>query len=249
MTETNNLIIKYLKRKNWVYDGTTYVFRDLSFDDISTLRCEVDCILPEKGQTYTRLKFNLDLQHEILVNVVDMFGETISFYVEFYVDGQVAKDVFLSNKTKVDVRNELKKLHYFKIGEEFSCELKLFPNFNQKPNIDSYSVDFPCFWDISFLHYKGNPVEVKDEYFSEAKGFIENYMFDHDFLPDVGDAYYYATEPYFILKDYDAYVSANGYLRNIDGKNLGEGKWDSNYTIKNIGKFFKKIKKPSSISY
>lgn len=237
----NNLIIKYLKRQNWVYDGTRYIFRDVSFENESTLKCHIDCILPEEGQSYTRLKFGLDLQYDILSNVYDMFGEKIAFYAEFYVDGKVAEGVYLNESTKKRIREELKKMHYWQYSnEKFSCEIRIFPNFRQKPNIDSYSVDFPCFWDVSFIKYMGEPVEVKDEYFDDAKGFIENLMLENDFLSDVGDAYYEATEPYFHLKDHDAYVAANGYLRNIDGKNLGSGRWDAGLTLKGAKKLFKK---------
>lgn len=239
MEGTLNLISKYLTKKNWIYDGTRYVFRNISFDDISTLKCEIHCILPEKGQTYTRLKFK-EVVEEILIDVAEIFDEKISFYAEFYVDNEVAEDVYLSEKSKNEIRTELKNNNYFKIGDDFSCEVKLYPNFRKFPYIDSESIGFSCFWDIYNLHYKGVSVEVNDEKYDDAKSFIENYMLDNDYLMDVSDIYAEVLEPYFKFRGTDIYITVNGFLRNIDGKNLGDGRWDSSYTIKNAKSLFKK---------
>lgn len=93
MENTYNLISKYLKKRKWLFDGTQYVFRTAEWDE-SLMVCLIDCILPEKGQSYTRTKFRYNFD-DIMTDVYDVFGEKIAFDVDFFVDGEVAKEVYL----------------------------------------------------------------------------------------------------------------------------------------------------------
>lgn len=232
MEETFKLITKYLKRKRWEYDGTHYIFRTAEPKD-SYIECLIDCDLPKKGQSYTRLKFEDDI-NRILAETYDMFGETIAFHAEFFVDGNVAQNVYLSEETKKRIRKELKTLYWFKIkgsnfdkvDTKFSCELSVFPALNKKPMMDGESVTFNFFYDIFNLTYEDKKVTLKDSHYNEGKSWIENLMLENDFASDVADLFYTACEPDFRFQGSgDLYISAIGYLRNIDGVNKGDGEW------------------------
>ena len=241
MEETFKLITKYLQRKKWEYDGTQYVFRTAEPND-SFLQCLVDCVLPKKGQSYARLKFGYDLQR-ILENIYDMFGEKIAFEVEFFVDGNVAEEVYLSDETKKRIRQELKELYWFKIqtagfDTSFSCELKVFPSFVRKPYVDNESVTFNFFIDIFNLTYKDKRVTLKDSDYNQGKSWIEDVMWDHDFATDVSDYFYTACEPEFKFGSTDdLFINATGRIRKIDGVEKGNGKWTL-YDKESIDNYF-----------
>jgi hypothetical protein len=246
MEDTFKLITKYLKRKKWEYNGTQYIFRTAEPKD-SYIECLIDCDLPKKGQSYTRLKFEDDL-NTILWETHDMFGEKIAFNADFFVDGHVAQDVYLNDETKSRIRKELKSLYFFKInGREnqidtkFSCELKIFPSFNKIPNMDNESITFSFFYDIFNLTYEDKSVKLKDSQYNEGKSWIEDIMLDNDFASDVADLFYTACEPDFKFKSSsDLYISASGYLRNIDGENKGDGKWHW-WSKEQVDNFFEEI--------
>jgi len=231
MEETFKLITKYLKRKRWEYDGTQYIFRTAEPKD-SYIECLIDCVLPKKGQSYTRLKFDNDLDL-IMADVHDIFGQTIAFQSNFFVDGNVAQNVYLSEETKKRIREELKTINWFKIKgtqrnseTRFSCELKVYPAFNKKPIMDGESVTFNFFYDIFNLTYEDKQVILKDSHYNEGKSWIEDLMLENDFAADVADLFYTACEPDFrFYGSGDLYISATGYLRNIDGVNKGDGEW------------------------
>ena len=244
MEETFKLITKYLKRKRWEYDGTQYIFRTAEPKD-SYIECLIDCVLPKKGQSYTRLKFDNDLDL-IMADVHDIFGQTIAFQSNFFVDGNVAQNVYLSEETKKRIREELKTLHWFerkgynsdKFDTRFSCELNVFPAFNRKPSTDNESVTFNFFFDIFNLTYEDKQVTLKDSHYNEGKSWIETFMWDSDFSADVADIFYTACEPDFKFYGSDSlYISATGYLRNIDGVNNGDGEWNQ-WDRKQIDNFF-----------
>ena len=243
MEETFKLITKYLKRKRWEYDGIQYIFRTAEPKD-SYIECLIDCDLPKKGQSYTRLKFEDDL-NTILGETYDMFGEKISFLAEFFVDGNVAQDVYLNEETKKRIRENLKTLYWFKIKStqgktetRFSCELKVYPAFNKKPTTDGESVTFNFFYDIFNLTYEDKQVILKDSHYNEGKSWIDNLMMENDFASDVADLFYTACEPDFkFYSSGDLYISATGYLRNIDGVNKGYGEWKQ-WDKKQIDNFF-----------
>lgn len=234
MENNLNLISKYLKRRNWVYDGTQYIFRDILIND-SFIKSSVDCILPKKGQSYTRSKFVWCLDN-IMNDVYDMFGEKVAFEVDYFVDGEVAENVYLSDETMQEIREELKKFNWYKlkgkppIDTKFSCEVKVFPS-TKKPYADYECVDFAFFWDVFNITINDIPVEVDSNFYREAKGYIENLMQDTDFSSDISDIFYLATEKDFQLMSTDMYVVANGFLRKIDGVNNGYGLWDSEVNL------------------
>lgn len=230
-------VIKYLTKKKWIYDGTEYRFRNPRMVE-GYLQSEVDCILPKKGQSYTRIKFADVLQSEIMVDVFYMFDEKIAFEVDFFVDGKVAEDVFISEETNARIRKGLKEIYWFKINgkrpidTKFSCEVKVFPSASKKITIETDNVDFPFFFDVFNLTYNDSPVVVKESMYRQAKAAIENFMSDNDFSSDVADKYYLACEPDFRFSNTDLYVSAHGHIRKIDGVDLGlaDWKWNPNFT-------------------
>lgn len=228
MNDNFNLILKYLKRKNWNYDGTQYIFRDISIND-SYINSIIDCVLPKKGQSYTRGKFVWSLE-QIMKDVHDMFGEKVAFEVDFFVDGKTAENVYLSDEVKKEIREELKKFNWYElkgkppIDTRFSCELKVFPS-TKKPQADYENVEFNFFWDVFNITVNDISVEVDSNFYQEAKGYIETLMMDNDFSSDVSDIFYLATEKDFQFRNTDMYVIANGYLRKIDGVDNGHGIW------------------------
>jgi hypothetical protein len=228
MENTYNLISRYLKKKKWVFDGTQYVFRTAEWDE-SLMVCLIDCILPEKGQSYTRTKFRYNFD-DIMMDVYDMFGEKISFEVDFFVDGEVAKEVYLSVNTKRKIRDSLKKVNWFKIkgkppiDTKFSCELKVYPS-TREPSSDNESVNFYYFWDVFNITFNDIPVEVEESHYDDAKGYIDTVMLDNDFSSDIADIFYGACEDDFKFQNTDMYISAIGYLRKIDGVDNGHGVW------------------------
>lgn len=229
MKNNLELVSKYLKRKKWVYDGTEYLFRDVKPEG-SYIHSIIDCILPKKGQSYTRSKFVWCLEN-IMNDVYDMFGEKVPFEVDFFVDGKVAENVYLSDETKQEIRKKLKEVHWFKlkgkppIDTRFSCEVKVFPS-NKKPHSDYETVEFSFFWDVFNITINDIPVEVDSRFYQEAKGYIDTVMLDNDFGSDISDIYYSACEKDFQLSGTDMYVIANGYLRKIDGVDGGYGIWN-----------------------
>lgn len=237
MENNLNLISKYLKRKNWVYDGTQYIFRDILIDD-SFIKSSVDCVLPKKGQSYIRSKFVWCLD-KIMNDVHDVFGETVAFDVDYFVDGKVAENVYISDETNQEIRKELKKFNWYKlkgkppIDTRFSCGVKVFPS-TKKPYADYECVDFNFFWDVFDLTINDIPVEVDSNFYREAKGYIENLMQDTDFSSDISDIFYLATEKDFQLMSTDMYVIANGYLRKIDGVDNGYGIWDGSPNVSQL---------------
>jgi hypothetical protein len=228
MENTYNLISRYLKKKKWLFDGTQYVFRTAEWDK-SLMVCLIDCILPEKGQSYTRTKFRYNFD-DIMTDVYDVFGEKIAFDVDFFVDGEVAKEVYLSTNTKQKIRDGLKTLNWFKIkgkppiDTKFSCELKVYPS-TREPSSDNETVDFYYFWDVFNITFNDIPVEVEEPYYAEAKGYIESYMLDNDFSSDVSDIFYEACEQDFQFSNNELYIYATGFLRKIDGVDNGHGVW------------------------
>lgn len=242
----NSSIIKYLTKKKWIYDGTEYLFRNPKIDD-SYIHSEIDCILPKKGQSYTRVKFTDILQTEIMMDVYNMFDEQIGFEVDFFVDGKVAEDVFISEETNVRIRKGLKEIYWFKIfGKEpidtkFSCEVKIFPSTSKKITTDVDSVDFPFFFDVFNLIYNDSPVTVKESMHREAKAAIENFLLDNDFNTDVADKYYLACEPDFKFSNTDLFVAAHGGIRKIDGVDLGPSDWSWNPGLTPYHQLFDKI--------
>lgn len=240
MEETFKLITKYLKRKKWDYDETQYVFRTAEPKD-SYIECLIDCVLPKKGQSYTRLKFGYDF-NRIMEDIYDMFGEKIAFEVDFFVDGNVAQDVYLSTNTKQKIRDELKTFNWFKvkgkppIDTRFSCELKVYPS-NKNPAVNSEGIDFYYFWDVFNITINDISVKIEESYYAEAKGYIDNFMLDNDFSSDIADIFYTACEDEFQFKDTDLYVSASGFSRKIDGVDNGHGVWTN---VINPTNFFSK---------
>ena len=113
MENNLNLISKYLKRRNWVYDGTQYIFSDILISD-SFITSSVDCVLPKKGQSYIRSKFVWCLD-KIMNDVYDMFGEKVAFDVEYFVDGEVAENVYISDETNQEIREKLKEFNWYKL--------------------------------------------------------------------------------------------------------------------------------------
>lgn len=237
MKDTLNLISKYLKRKNWVYDGTQYFFRDISIENYN-INSIIDCVLPKKGQSYTRAKFAWSLDH-IMNDVHDLFGEKVAFEVDFFVDGKTAKDVYLSDETKKEIREELKNFNWYKlkgkppIDTRFSCEVKVFPS-NKEPHADYENVNFNFFFDVFNITVNDIPVVVDSDFYQEAKGYIETLMFDNDFSSDISDIFYLATEKDFQFVNTDLYVTANGYLRKIDGVDNGHGIWDTRIDVSQL---------------
>ena len=245
MEDNLKLISKYLKRKKWVYDGTEYLFRDPKSEG-SYIHSIIDCILPKKGQSYTRLKFIDILEREIMQDVYSMFDEKIGFEVDFFVDGKEADNVFISEETKKRIRKELKDIHWFKIkgpgsgvDTKFSCEMRVYPSFNRKIHSDAETIDFPYFYDIFNITYNDVPVIVPENMHREAKAVIGNFLLDSDLGADVADKFFIACEPDFQLKDTDLYIISTGFIRNIDGVNLGEEDWSGNFSSLS-SKFFKK---------
>lgn len=241
-----NAVSKYLKRKKWIYDGTQYVFRTAEPID-SYIKCEIDCILPKEGQSYTVLKFRYDLD-TIMEDVHDIFGEKIAFESDFFVDGKKSEDVYLSNETKNKIRTELKSLHSFKrqmsgkspIDIKFSCDTNVFPAFNQKIYMESDNITFTFFVDISNLIYEDRHVTLKDSFNAEGKSWIESFMWDNDFVTDVADMFYTACEPDFKFYNTELFISASGYIRKIDGVVPGD-KWSNWWDESRVSNFFEDI--------
>jgi hypothetical protein len=91
------------------------------------------------------------------------------------------------------------------------------------------------------LTYEDKSVKLKDSQYNEGKSWIEDTMLDNDFASDVADLFYTACEPDFKLKSSsDLYISASGYLRNIDGENKGDGKWHW-WSKEQVDNFFEEI--------
>jgi hypothetical protein len=228
MEETFKLITRYLKRKRWEYDGTQYVFRTVEWDK-SLIVCIVDCILPEKGQSYTKAKFR-DSLNNIMANVYDIFDEKMAFSVDFFVDGKEAKSVYLSDNVKRKIRDGLKKVNRFNINgkppinTKFSCDLKVYPS-TKEPSVDDESVNFYYFWDVSNIIFNDIPVKVEESHYADAKGYIDTFMLDYDFSADISDIFYESCEDEFKFGSTDMYISASGHLRKIDGVDNGHGVW------------------------
>ena len=231
MEETFKLITKYLKRKRWEYDGTQYIFRTAEWDE-SLIVCIVDCILPEKGQSYTKAKFR-DSLNNIMANVYDIFDEKMAFSVDFFVDGKEAKSFYLSDNVKRKIRDGLKKVNRFNINgkppinTKFSCDLKVYPS-TKEPSVDDEFVNFYYFWDVFNITFNDIPVKVEESHYADAKGYIDTFMLDNDFSSDIADIFYEACEDEFKFGSTDMYISASGYLRKIDGVDNGHGVWWNN---------------------
>ena len=171
-----------------------------------------------------------------------MFDEKIAFQAKYFVDGEVAENVYLNEKTKLEIREGLKKVNWFElkdkppINTKFSCEVKVYPS-SKPPYADNESVDFPFFWDVFNITVDDTPVEVNSDFYKEAKGYIDTLMVDNDFSSDISDIFYLATEKDFQLMGTDMYVVANGFLRKIDGVNNGHGIWDG---VPNVSQLFSK---------
>jgi hypothetical protein len=247
MEETFKLITKYLKRKRWEYDGTQYVFRTAEPRD-SYIECEIDCILPKEGQSYTVLKFEYDL-NTIMGDVYDMFGEKIAFESDFFVDGKKPEDVYLSNETKNKIRTELKSLHSFKrqmsdnspINIKFSCDTHVFPAFNKKTYMESDNISLRFFVDISNLIYEDRRVTLKDSLSAKGKSWIESFMWDNDFAVDVADIFYTACESDFKFYGTDLFINASGNIRKIDGVDVSNEIWSGWGGDSNVTNLFKDI--------
>lgn len=229
MKNNLNLISKYLKKRNWVYDDTQYIFRVIEPKD-SYFQFIIDCVLPKKGQSYTSSKFEWCL-FQIMKETNDMFDEKIAFQAKYFVDGEVAENVYLNEKTKLEIREGLKKVNWFElkdkppINTKFSCEVKVYPS-SKPPYADNESVDFPFFWDVFNITVDDTPVEVNSDFYKEAKGYIDTLMVDNDFSSDITDIIYSICEKDFGFINTDMYIIANGWLRKIDGVDDGYGIWD-----------------------
>lgn len=246
MEGTFNLVSKYLRRKKWIYGGTQYVFRTAEPID-SYIKCEIDCILPKEGQSYTVLKFRYDLD-TIMEDVSNMFDEKIAFESDFFVDGKKPENVYLSEETKNKIRTEMKSLRSFKrqmygnspINIKFSCDVNVFPAFNKKTYMEHDNISLPFFVDISNLIYDDRRVTLKDSFKDEAKSWIESFMWDNDFATDVADIFYTACEPDFKLYDTKLFINASGYIRKIDGVVVGD-KWSNWWDDSRVPTFFENI--------
>jgi len=242
-----NLVSKYLRRKKWIYGGTQYVFRTAEPID-SYIKCEIDCILPKEGQSYTVLKFRYDLD-TIMEDVYDMFGEKIAYQSAFFVDGKNPEDVYLSEETKNKIRTELKSLTGFKrqmsgkspIDIKFSCDAKVFPVFNQKIYMESDNITFTFFVDISNLIYEDRHVTLKDSFTAKGKSWIESFMWDNDFAADVADIFYTACESDFNFYDTELFINTTGYIRKIDGVDVSNIHWSGWGSESNVANFFEDI--------
>jgi hypothetical protein len=247
MEDIFNLVSKYLRRKKWIYGGTQYVFRTAEPID-SYIKCEIDCILPKEGQSYTVLKFRYDLD-TIMQDVHDMFGEKIAYQSDFFVDGKNPEDVYLSEGTKNKIRTELKSLHSFKrqlsgsgpIDIKFSCDTKVFPAFHQKPYMEPDNITFTFFVDISNLIYEDRHVTLKDSFTTKGKSWIESFMWDNDFAADIADIFYTACERDFNFYDTELFINASGYIRKINGVNVSNINWSGWGGESNVANFFEDI--------
>ena len=183
--EIYNLIVKFLKRKTWNIDGYKYIFFDVNVieDELNRhfLSFDIECILPEKGQSFITSKFYSDTR-KILENVYSIFSVHISYTAKYYIDHKsVEADIFISEKTYRELNLKLSQLKQsfpiqLNYGDE-KYELTFGTNYHIS-NKDSISIEDETIYieaDISIFDLRINqtPVYVDDKYFSFSSKLVD----------------------------------------------------------------------------
>jgi len=235
MENTYKLISKYLKKKKWLFDGTQYVFRTAEWDE-SLMVCLIDCILPEKGQSYATPVFSGHI-HDILSNIWKYVGSNFSYSEKILVNGKepINKGIFISSEKQREVlftmRKEVKEVTlrtaigpltfdiYWRPMEEFYYLDDVYIDFNFNIEISNFMFD---------SHYVVPNLKIADD----VAGAILNVMYDTDYLRDEINNVLYDVmgNEIDIIGIDDLYYQARYFIIKMDGFEITQ-KWGNYYDL------------------
>lgn len=209
-----------------VFTYKTFEIKDYSYDFINVFPEEtyvkflVNCTLPKKGQSYILEKINYDVG-SIIDEMSNFLGFQFSFSYDILVDGEKAKNVYISPKKYFEALESLNmglsSVEFF----EKNLELKLaykFPENYIWVSEQTSVIDVDVLFDVTEIFWKNKPVTIKKDMVDDFASFVVNNLYDElDWNNRVEGKIYYAWEDEIEIEKTDLYFQVTLIVSKIQG--------------------------------